>query len=494
MSAVVAPEAPDFAVEEFWDDLLAYIEDGRVIPVIGRELLSVQVGGEMVPLYRELAQRLLRRYGISATLSDEDSTLAAAPPAITLRDHRELSDAVYALIQRGRKPQDLYRPVSDLLKAIIAEQSAMNPALLDLASIRKFDLFATTSPDDLFARAIEIARGDLQIRTDEIEYAPGLPSSKIRDLAETRPEGYAAVFYIFGKACASPVYAIHEEDFVEFIHGLQSGRGPVPEKLFAELRSRNLLLIGCHFPDWLSRFFIRLSMADRLSAADRPTREFLVGWSAGSGGSLTMFLECFSQNTRFFPGTAREFVAELARRWRERHPPVAQAAMTVGRAESMVPASEALPDGDIFISYSSTDLPAARRLADQIKEIGGDVVWFDKSRLTPGVDWESQIMAGVRRCSLFLPLLSRSADQRTEGYFRGEWNEAAERSKRIQGKKFILPVVIDPDYSGNMAAYQNVPERFTQFQYSVAPGGTLSDPLKTELVEQLRALRRARPA
>ena len=59
MSAVVAPEAPSFEVEEFWDDLLAYIEDGRVIPVVGRELLTVQVGGEMVPLWsvRDLVGR-----------------------------------------------------------------------------------------------------------------------------------------------------------------------------------------------------------------------------------------------------------------------------------------------------------------------------------------------------------------------------------------------------------------------------------------------------
>jgi len=28
-------------VEEFWDDLLALVEEGRVIPVVGPELLTV---------------------------------------------------------------------------------------------------------------------------------------------------------------------------------------------------------------------------------------------------------------------------------------------------------------------------------------------------------------------------------------------------------------------------------------------------------------------
>jgi hypothetical protein len=93
---------------------------------------------------------------------------------------------------------------------------------------------------------------------------------------------------------------------------------------------------------------------------------------------------------------------------------------------------------------------------------------------------------------LFLPLLSANTEQRTEGYFRLEWDEAAERSRRIQGRKFIFPIVIDADYVGDMRRYALVPEAFKAVQYCHAPVGQMSDELKGELREQLRILRRPR--
>ena len=54
-----------FDAEEFWDDLLAFIEQGRVIPVVGAELLIIQDNSCRVPLYRAAADRLLKKFGIN---------------------------------------------------------------------------------------------------------------------------------------------------------------------------------------------------------------------------------------------------------------------------------------------------------------------------------------------------------------------------------------------------------------------------------------------
>jgi len=66
--------------------------------------------------------------------------------------------------------------------------------------------------------------------------------------------------------------------------------------------------------------------------------------------------------------------------------------------------------------------------------------------------------------------------------------------RRIQGRKFIFPVVIDSDYGGAMGRYALVPEQFRAFQYSHAAAGQMSQELKEELQEQLRTLRRTRAA
>jgi hypothetical protein len=124
--------------------------------------------------------------------------------------------------------------------------------------------------------------------------------------------------------------------------------------------------------------------------------------------------------------------------------------------------------------------------------MGGDVAWFDKSALKPGDNWDRHILGAIQKCSLFLPLISANTERRQEGYFRLEWDEAAERSKRIAGRKFIFPIVIDPEYGGDMSRYALLPERFKAIQYSHAPGGQMCDALRDEIKDQLRALRRAR--
>jgi hypothetical protein len=125
-----------------------------------------------------------------------------------------------------------------------------------------------------------------------------------------------------------------------------------------------------------------------------------------------------------------------------------------------------------------------------LQKIGGDVAWFDKSALKPGDDWERQILGAIQKCSLFLPVLSANTEARDEGYFRKEWDEAAERSRRIQGRKFIFPVVIDREC--HMSRYALLPERFRSFQFGHAPEGQMSDTLLSEIQQEIRSLRRGR--
>jgi hypothetical protein len=452
-------------VEEFWDDLLAYVEDGRVLPVVGQELLQVQD----VSLYRAVGERLLARYGIAG---------------VDLREHQELNDAVCAIAARGKRVKDLYRPVHDILQKLVAAQTEPLPALRELASIAHFDLFATATPDDLLARALNHVRFGGAGQTDEIEYAPKLPTDRRRDMPQAPSSKYTAVFHLFGKADVAPFFAIHDEDALEFAYTLQAGNAP--ERIFSELRSRNVLLIGCNFGDWLNRFFLRLSNSERLFSDQRAKKEFLVGAATAADPGFVVFVERFSQDSRCYSIPARDFVAELVRRWSERNP--GALARFGGSNGAPPPPAGGSTQGTIFISYSSDDIAAARRLFAGLEEIGGDVAWFDKSALKPGDDWEQHILSAIQRCAIFVPLLSASTQSRTEGYFRREWDEAAERSRRIQGRKFIFPVVIDAEFGG-MGGYTLAPPQFQTYQYSHAPKGELTEALKAEISEQLRALR-----
>lgn len=121
----------------------------------------------------------------------------------------------------------------------------------------------------------------------------------------------------------------------------------------------------------------------------------------------------------------------------------------------------------LFLSYSSEDREAARRLRDAISELGLQV-WYDEDELTGGDAWDQKIRERIRRCDYFMPLVSRSTENRREGYFRREWRQAAERTLDMADDVlFIVPVSIDPLIAENA----RVPERFQQVQWTRCPGG-----------------------
>src|SRR5262249_59831166 len=122
-------------------------------------------------------------------------------------------------------------------------------------------------------------------------FAPKLASGTLSDLPEAPSSAYTAVCYLFGKASPSPfVFAIHDEDTLEFIHNLQINAAEGMKRLFSELRQQNLLLIGCNFADSLSRFFIRVSNTQRL-AGDRRKRRVLNRPPSGASCSAAPLLQ-----------------------------------------------------------------------------------------------------------------------------------------------------------------------------------------------------------
>src|SRR4051812_4707489 len=109
-----------------------------------------------------------------------------------------------------------------------------------------------------------------------------------------------------------------------------------------------------------------------------------------------------------------------------------------------MPASPPAPvSRAVFLSYASEDLVAARRVCEALRS-GGVEVWFDQAGLEHGDEWDAKIRRQIKECIFFLPLISANTQSRFEGYFRIEWDLAAERARGIaQGVPFILPITID---------------------------------------------------
>jgi len=70
----------------------------------------------------------------------------------------------------------------------------------------------------------------------------------------------------------------------------------------------------------------------------------------------------------------------------------------------------------IFLSYSSADADAARRLCDALRAAGLEV-WFDQSELRGGDAWDASIRKQIKECALFVPMISACTNARSEGHF-----------------------------------------------------------------------------
>ncbi|HVU16012.1 MAG TPA: TIR domain-containing protein [Candidatus Didemnitutus sp.] len=124
----------------------------------------------------------------------------------------------------------------------------------------------------------------------------------------------------------------------------------------------------------------------------------------------------------------------------------------------------------VFLSYASQDAEAAKHIAAALRGAGVEV-WFDaEGGLEHGDEWDAKIRRQIKECVLFIPLISANTEAREEGYFRIEWDLAAERARGFaSGVAFILPVVIDQTREQEAL----VPDRFRAVQWTRLPGGTV---------------------
>ena len=440
--------------DDAWDDLLSFIEDRRVIPIVGPELLLVSTERGPRLLFDWVAERLATRLNVNT---------ADLPQPYTLNDV-----VCVFLAARGRREEAYVR-----LRSIIKDANFEPPAALRrLAAITDFDLFVSTTADSLLETAINLERFAGAQSTDVLAYSPNrvvdLPSERDR---LQRP----LVYHLFGKLSASPTYVISDEDLLEFICALQSEH-LLPEKLFHELEHNHLLFIGSNFTNWLARLFLRMAKRQRLSDP-RDVGEVLADDHSSNDERLMSFLQQVSVRTRIYVGAER-FVEELHTRWQARRKPVAVS----GAPARFLPPAREMPDNAVFISYAREDLAAVQQIKAGL-EAAGITTWFDMDRLEVGDDYDRKIQRNIARCSYFIPVVSASTQRRLEGYFRREWSYAIDRARNMaDGALFILPVSID----ATTAAEALVPDRFKALHFTRLAAGQVTPDFATRVADFVR--------
>ena len=455
--------------ESAWNRLLQKIRESNVVPILGPRLL---VGADgLTSLQGQIARRLL-----------EDCGKSADAPLTTFRELHEAVSLVGSIIQG----QELYDRVNDAICSVIhsrppAPQPPIPAPIRQLAQIADFRLYVTLTPDDFLVESLK-----RRCAVNEIIHAPNLATSDGKDLPsdwKTRA-GVVQVLYLFGKACTLPNFVIHDEDVLEYAHNVIAHGSQVPKAFLGELQQRNLLLIGCNFPDWLTRFFLRAFAQTPLSKKDR--RAWLIE-PLQPEESLTVFLRSYSKETEVLSQDSPvEFVRELHRRWME---------AAGGGADAGPPEAEQQPPRAMFfISYSrKSDISKAESIYKALLnlKVSEAEVWFDRQAIDPGEDYQRKILEGIQGCRYFLPVLSKTINQREEGFVFREWQAACNRLNDMN-REFVLPVIVDGDYDPEIYRPKQVWEwRQRKIDFGHAPDGTPNPQLERKLKKLVRDARRS---
>jgi len=381
--------------EDDWDLLIADIEQHNVVPVVGPDLL-IRGADPSQTLHGYLASELIQRLGI-----DPSRLPSPSSDLLDLCSHIESRGQVAGAIR----------------KAIHGANWPIPAPLAQLAAISGFDLYVSTTFDSLLYDAVRQARAGAESRI----YGLKRPHSEA-DIGSGRLTA-PVVFQMFGLLDATADCALSEEEILQFSQRLQDP-GYRPARVFDLLARRNLLFLGCGFPGWLGRFFRRVlkvsgDLRDQGLFADR---------ACAADPGYVLFLE--RQGAKLWlQDSGVDFVAELDRRWRQKHQP-----------------DESAP---VFLSYAREDVADARDLAEIFHQ-AGIPVWFDWNSLQAGEVWNQEIVTGIQSSRVFIPLISRNSDRtRRERFVHKEWDLASNMS----GKR-ICPVLLD---------YTAIPVEFKEF-------------------------------
>jgi hypothetical protein len=360
--------------DDDWALLIADIEQRNVVPVVGSGLL-IRGADRDHSLAGDLNRELVQRFHLDGGPAYPDRALLEICSRI--QDRRKMCDAIRKLLQTSDWP--------------------VPEPLAQLAGIAGFDFYVSTTFDSLLFRAVKEARTAAEVRI----YGLKRP---VEDVAADELPA-PVVFQMFGRMDGTGDCALSEEEILQFIQNLLRDDHR-PEHIFHLLARRNLLFLGCDFPGWLGRLLRRVL---KVSGDLRDSGLFADRGCANDPGYL-LFLE--RQGAKLWlQDNGVDFVAELYRRWRAKHP-------------ANEPAS-------VFISYAREDVDLAVKLSGLLEK-SGVRVWFDHDHLRSGEVWNDKILEAIQGCAVFIPVISRHSTRTELRFCRQEWELATNMAvKRI---------------------------------------------------------------
>ena len=423
-----------------WDELMDFITDKRLTPIIGKEMYKFKQDDNLIPIDEYLSNQLL-----------QVNKVTDQPPLT-------LTEAVnYLENEKKVKTIDIIRK----LKFIVKEINFDFPVLTGLLSIEGLNYYINTAVyNNVLENQISHVKNHFPA---SINFSLNEPFSDCGDL-EKLHEPF--VFNVFGSLLNTVDPALSEEDMLEYT-GFFKEKMNIAPNIINALKNKNLLFLGCTFPDWMIRFILRLLSNEPMHDWGTKRTIIIVNDQSDFRNRQYNFLKNYDVVT--YEGNTNDFVQELSNKWKQKNPQQVKTKM-------------------VFLSYTLNDKEAVETLKKAIENIHNVTCWYDKREIIAGDDFKTEIAKNIKSADLFIPLISTNSLMHKDGYVQIEWFTAdnVNTFRKIDGNKnkYLMPIVIDDTNPYD----NNVPKYFSELSIGKVPHGKPDQEFLNQVKETLNLL------
>jgi hypothetical protein len=402
----------NISIEKSIDSIVEQIKLEKVIPIIGYDLLFNEFEDKNEGDFLMQVIKLHAKRDGQILQTDKKT------------GYELVNDYYHSLTDAD--PDTFKSQLSNTIQAERFNWNLIPESFRKLASIKHFKLFINAT----FTNSIELALNTYRAEgTNEQEIKDSYSvlnyhSSQPEDLPIAAPPlqkfrvnfDKSIIYNLFGTHDGEPVdYVLTDSDYVELIYDLMVNKQDRFVNLLSYLNTGYLLFLGCNFPDWFFRFFIRICAGEKLDYVSPIKRKAVID---------SLILNKADESRSLFIGFYKIQTLDI-----DCNILVNEIYKRLSNKPGMSSVLGDRKNNNVFISYCRKDEKVAKDVAAQFDEKYIEYFLDDNDLLT-GDNLNNKITDAIDRCCLFLPVVSNNV-QAASPYVWKEWKYATDHQKEI---------------------------------------------------------------
>lgn len=428
-------------------NILLALEGNDLVVVLGNDLSLVSFKKSEFQNYKDLIDKM-------ASAREEDNNIkvnikeylafklwndyepSKAPPT-----PYNLNNVVELLVKESITTEDDIKAyIIRVVKNLTDEQIELDP-FRKLAKISNIETILSVNFDNFLERAFE---------AEGIKINPSINFS-IQDNDHSEgsiniDKALTSIFNLMGNIRDSD-FAITEEMQLEYMYGLPMGKNANIKALFDAVKDKSILFIGCSFPNWFMRFFIRTISKKRFKSG---RSKFVASDRTAQDIDLSSFLE-FNKTSVIPIGILLKSTDKAEIVYKNSIEFIDKLYEMTENNKGILTDNKPRFKEKLFLSYSWSDKNLIKKLKNEFEKCGVEL-FFDDDDLRNGENFSETISEYINKCDFILPLISNNSINRKESYvYDKEWTQAiyVEKFKKSSGlfkegqETYIRPYIID---------------------------------------------------